>query len=699
MLKSMMYDNSTTLIAMSVTNLIMILPRICTSLPPHLPQLFYIFARALCWDQLRDIRQKQSRVSHGDQPSDTGELTSSSSTSATSSSSPSPPAGNNRIAANGWDCADYTFSKLSAPPSNPLTGPFFTSLYGLYPCNFVKFLHAPYFYFVGHGFDMPEEFDEETFRSRTLTQVSRHMLHPSLITMDTETELTDRSRWMKMEPPDVIAQIMSLDLTNAASRVAFSSDKQQRSGSQPDLLDESIWALTGQVPRPSSSSVEDQEEHMVHEESESQQQEEESDTTTTPTTIIDTVATKTPERKQQSSKGVNSILDMHRALKSGAEVLIGDDVWDADLERFSSPSPSASVSPLLPDPVSITATAMTDASHLAETSITSPTPSTTTTISPETKLLIAALKREVLLLRNELNFELFVKQQHLQHMGRLHREHVVDSSVEAERQRTYNATRILRAQLKEANTTLTKLKAESALTTQKHIKWEDEQGGKLRSYREARKKWQADMEEARQKLQEQEKLTTEQHIQLLKSQQEVFELKNELKTRQPLLEKAVENEHRVMQLTKQMLLWEKDTAHLEEQKEYIKGLLSQWWGMEELVASLQAENQRLTKLQSELADEKERISTQLEEQIKKVSLFKKGVNDIDQTEKGVHKKQLQEMTQIINELKEKIEDLQMEKLESRAQIERSKHVTTDKQKEEEEEDTAENDDDDDDDDK
>ena len=86
---------------MSVTNLIMILPRICTSLPPHLPQLFYIFARALCWDQLRDIRKKQSRVSHGDQPSGAGESTPTS----TSSSSPSSPAGNSRIAADGWDCA------------------------------------------------------------------------------------------------------------------------------------------------------------------------------------------------------------------------------------------------------------------------------------------------------------------------------------------------------------------------------------------------------------------------------------------------------------------------------------------------------------------------------------------------------------------------------------------------------------------
>lgn len=30
----------------------MLLPRICTSIPAFLPHLFYIFARAICWDQL-----------------------------------------------------------------------------------------------------------------------------------------------------------------------------------------------------------------------------------------------------------------------------------------------------------------------------------------------------------------------------------------------------------------------------------------------------------------------------------------------------------------------------------------------------------------------------------------------------------------------------------------------------------------------
>lgn len=68
---------------------------------------------------------------------------------------------------------DYTFSKLSAPPSNPQTGLLFTSLYGLYPCNFLKFLHKPYAYFEEYDFSIPEEFDEETFRARTIVSEMR----------------------------------------------------------------------------------------------------------------------------------------------------------------------------------------------------------------------------------------------------------------------------------------------------------------------------------------------------------------------------------------------------------------------------------------------------------------------------------------------------------------------------------------------
>ncbi|CEG67685.1 hypothetical protein RMATCC62417_04077 [Rhizopus microsporus] len=601
MLKSLMYDNSTTLIATSVTNLIMLLPRICTSLPPFLPQLFYIFARAICWDQLRDLRKKQSIDSTYHSPT---------------------------YIADGWDCVDYTFSKLSAPPSNPQTGAFFTSLYGLYPCNFLKFLYKPYAYFKEKQFTFPEEFDEETFKARTITQVTRHMLHPNLVLMDTESELTDKTRWMKMEPPDVMAQIMGLDLTNAASRVAFGHEN-NHSHRQQDLLDESLWEDT---QRGSVKEDELTKETSVKQDEEKEQTDPES----------------TQEDNKQAPAMVSSIMKLHKALKSGAEVLVGDDVWDS----FG-----------IKQQESIESLDRYQASAKDET------------MSSETKLLLAGLKREVLLLKNELNFELFLKQQHLQHIGRLHREHVLDSSVEAERQQLYNTTRMLKAQLNQTTSALEKLRAESALTKQKHVKWEDEQSGKLRGYREARKEWQNQMTRVEYQLEEYKKQLKEQKVQLDSAKQQIFELENELKTLEPVINKVTESEHRVKQLTQQMLLWEEDTSHMEEQKRYIKGLLSQWWSMEELVASLQSENKRLQEEQIQKEEQLEKLTIQL------AKLHTKSDEPMHSSTENVSVEKTA-LEQTLKEVKSRLEQLEIEKLEWAAQMESVKcqlNHTNDKQ--------------------
>ncbi|KAI7907153.1 Hamartin protein-domain-containing protein [Cokeromyces recurvatus] len=572
MLKSLMYDNSTTLIAISVTNLIMLLPRMCTSLPQFLPQLFYIFARAICWDQLRDMRKKQSTDSF--------------------SYNNLPPT---RTIEDGWDCVDYTFSKLSAPPSNPQTGAFFTSLYGLYPCNFLKFLHRPYAYFKENDFKLPEEFDEETFKSRTIPQVKRHMLHPNLVVMDAQTELTDKTRWMKMEPPDVIAQIMGLDLTNAASRVAFYEEDQQQE--QPDLLDESLWNNTSKLD--------------------------------------DKLELKQDENQPSL---MSNIVLLHKALKSGAEVLVGDDIWNAGLEPTKTTTTCLHSNPVANDEM-----------------------------ESETRLLVAALKREVLLLRNELNFELFLKQQHLQHIGRLHRERVLDTSVEAERQQLYNTTRMLKAQLNQTTSALTKLKAETALTKQKHIKWEDEQSNKLRSYREQRKEWQNQMARVEHQVLDYKKQLSEQKIELERACQRIFELENELKTLEPTLKQVTENEHRVKQLTQQMLLWEEDTSRMEEQKSYIKGLLSQWWSMEELVVSLQTENRRLQEEHIRKDEYLEKLKVQCTNYQTKIDSFNTTFSKESETN------ETERLRNILNEIKSKYEQLEMEKLEWNAQIEALKY--------------------------
>ncbi|OAD70180.1 hypothetical protein PHYBLDRAFT_148733 [Phycomyces blakesleeanus NRRL 1555(-)] len=682
MLQSLMYDNSTTLIAISVTNMIMLLPRICTSLPPFLPKLFYIFARALCWDQLRDMRKNKSPK--GYTPEDKG---------------------NSQQEHDNWDCVDYTFSKLSAPPSNPQTGPFFTSLYGLYPCNFLRFLHKPYGYFKTNGFNLPEEFDEETFRTRTMLQVTRHMLHPNLVSMDPETELTDRSRWMKMEPPDVIAQIMSLDLTNAASRVAFSAGNEREHYQPQDLLDETLWVQTGNITRldkdvlaPEKSILkekdneEDNEGTKGHEDENNETcvetleetcedvskeanaenevidennqfkpsiSECEANEVTKPTQSTSTSTKSKSKPKPKPKPMISNIIQVHRALKSGVEVLVGDDIWDAGLERLSSPPPSGVNTPQLED--------HGVASHTQNSEV----PKDNCPNLPETRHLVAALKREVLLLRNELNFELFLKQQHLQHIGRLHREHVLDSSVEAERQQLYNTTRMLKAQLKQTTDTLEKLKLESAMTKQKHIKWEDEQSSKLRGYREMRKDWKHQADAAQLQLAEYERLLAEQKTQLEEARQKAFNLENELSTIQPELERMSEYEHRVEQLTQQMLLWEEDTADLEKQKQYIDHLLSQSWSMEELVTSLQTENRALEDKKSQWEDEINSLGQKIKEYQMKL---KTNVSIDDKSEKLSHKREIDELYTAMRALQERVQTLEMERMEWEAQKEVLNHT-------------------------
>jgi hypothetical protein len=126
--------------------------------------------------------------------------------------------------------------------------------------------------------------------------------------MDASTELVDRSRWMKLEPPDVMAQIMSLDLTNAASRVAFSEENAPNTHVTSRLFEEQVRAEAGEskavkserpLTSPPQDNVEDQ-----------------------------PIMTPSPSNnKKMKAVSIANVLNVHKALKSGAEVVVGDDVW------------------------------------------------------------------------------------------------------------------------------------------------------------------------------------------------------------------------------------------------------------------------------------------------------------------------------------------------------------------------------------
>jgi hypothetical protein len=67
-------------------------------------------------------------------------------------------------------------------------------------------------------------------------------------------------------------------------------------------------------------------------------------------------------------------------------------------------------------------------------SITLPSSSDRTTIPSHVIQVIAALQREALLLRNELNFELWLSRENVQHIGRLYEDRILAKTAEAERQ-------------------------------------------------------------------------------------------------------------------------------------------------------------------------------------------------------------------------------------------------------------------------
>lgn len=134
------------------------------------------------------------------------------------------------------------------------------------------------------------------------------MLHPNLVVMDASTELVDRSRWMKLEPPDVMAQIMSLDLTNAASRVAFSEDNSANAQITSMLFEEKVRGEAGESNVAKSKTL----------------------LTSPPQDNVEDQPMKAPtlsNNKKMKAVSIANVLNVHKALKSGAEVVVGDDVW------------------------------------------------------------------------------------------------------------------------------------------------------------------------------------------------------------------------------------------------------------------------------------------------------------------------------------------------------------------------------------
>lgn len=456
-LHSLQKDESTATVNLALIALIMILPFIPSSLVPFLPTLFNIYARLLFWDRDSYFAQQHTEMGEENEGIGTGIP---------------------------WDKSlldpDYDGHSLSYLPE------YFTILYGLYPINFLDYIRKPQRY-LRHA-NNAEDIDVQAMEIRDRSERFRkqHVLHPNFYNLTIESEKTELSRWIKSEADEVLADCMALliertsgfDNVRPTTPVRGATASLMGDGADQEGFDSALLNSPGNVDtshhslppkalslgRPSSISSYP----SVCDMSESRSRGPGGDSPTLP-----------PQLAQSSSQTqLQDLIHSNKIIKSGLhQSLASDSVQSLHL------NPQEHVAEKSPTGVSIAQAARGQGGPNAE-------------LGDQ----VAFFQHQRLLLINDLQYERFIKHQHMIHMGELRRKQIRVSATEAETQNLVMANRSLRQRLDEAKRGEAQIKKEFDHRRNMAKKWETDLSNKLRALREEQKKWNAEASELRQQL-------------------------------------------------------------------------------------------------------------------------------------------------------------------------------------------------------
>lgn len=469
-------DTSTTMISLALTVLSMVLPHLPSSLVPHLPTLFNIYARLLFWE--REISATDfgldltmdRRLSPGDAS---------------------------------WEKATYSpgFDETAIPQLLN----YFTILYGLYPINFMDYIRKPQRYLRHAEVSNSDEIEVQPTEIRHASEQFRrcHVLHENFYTLTIDSEKTDFGRWIKSEPAEVVADCMALrqpfesapnlvvpQINGVEHHMSPIRDDADMGAAEAALLSRSnpmsslpfqspqgeSWRSAQTIPvgSPSSSRVQST---IFQHSSQSSRQSIRDSSSTRPSGKANDSPTLPPVG---SSTNLQDMLNSNKAIKSSLNQSLGND---------SVPSLALSHQDSVPDGLPSAAKPIPAGSNLAASST-----------LEDKDAQINHLYRQILLLHNDLTFERFMKQQHLTHMGELRRKQVREAASEAETQNLIMANRHLKKRLEEAKKVETQVKKDSEKSRNLAKKWEADLSTKLRNIREEQKKWLAEGETLREDL-------------------------------------------------------------------------------------------------------------------------------------------------------------------------------------------------------
>ncbi|KAK3631791.1 hypothetical protein LTR22_020929 [Elasticomyces elasticus] len=193
LLQCLMNDTSTTVLSVALTSLIMLLPHIPGSLPTHLPRLFLVYSRLLCWEKFSPLSSEAQKNLVTDDRVSIG-----------------PEADHGDVGIDpAWEKVRPKEGMVESATPELMT--YFTYLYGLYPLNFTRYIHKPRRFLKDCEFPGAEDFDLEqaVIRSRTEQFRQVHLMHPNFYNMTVEEELID-PKWPKADPADVVAECHAL---------------------------------------------------------------------------------------------------------------------------------------------------------------------------------------------------------------------------------------------------------------------------------------------------------------------------------------------------------------------------------------------------------------------------------------------------------------------------------------------------------
>ncbi|KAF9466369.1 hypothetical protein BDZ94DRAFT_1187795 [Collybia nuda] len=428
-----------------------------------------------------------------------------------------------------WKRLELTFNATTSMPPSPRT--YFTILYYLYPSNVLQFLRGPAAYLVNNDVRSPYTLDwdkallEDEIRRKSEPLLREHVCHPLLIWRDAVAELNEPEFWTRYNVPRITSEAVMLDVRNSTLGI----------GAQVASI------IRREKPEDDNDASDN----------------DEVDVLTQSILPINISAGK-------ASISLQDMISASLALKSNMEVEVIDPISQWAPGIFKSPAQS-----------------------MHEDSTTLSSGFDPQDIPEQVVQAISGLQREVLLLRNELNFELWLSRENVKHIGRLYQDRILAKTAEAERQGLYNKLRNYRAQVISLEAERREYKNQALSAKNKIAEWNVELMKKLREYREEKKSWLTEAAALRSEEKESQARFAAQGKLLAEATKSVFDLRTQKKETQHKIDRLKDYERQIEQHIKVQSLWEADFTKFNERGDEIIQMRNQYHQMQMRLESLE----------------------------------------------------------------------------------------------------------------